>query len=279
MRNDLSVQNESQEERLLRAALRDHAPADVDSEGTWASVASRLHLARAATPTAAPTSAGVPAVLFPGAQRPGTGRTGRPIRWRYVVLVAAAVVALVLALAGATLGTPYWGGIFGGDKGQLIGDERLYTAINQSQTVGDVTITIDKVYADPADTYLAVLIQVPQSVARQYNNAVLNHFDVTNASGYETSGATESCEAMPHDGSAEHCLIDTGPFDPGVGVADITLHVQIGEVWLMRPNVHDPDVRPGPWSFTFTFPFHRPSVGTGGSGGAQPRPTVGTGNP
>ncbi len=243
--------NETPQERLVRATLREHAPTNVDVERGWATVAARLDMNVAAGTTAT-------------ASATWRARRGKPMRWQRVTLVAAAAMAIALILAGAGVGAAYWGGLFGSDKGKLIGDERLYTTINQSQTVGDVTVTIDKVYADPGDTYIGLTIRLPQSSARQYSNAILNHFDVTDASGQEPSGATESCEQLPHDGSGEHCLIDIGPFQPGPGVTQLTLTVEIGEVWLLRPSVHDPDVRTGPWHFTFTLPFHQQNLGPGG---------------
>jgi hypothetical protein len=186
------------------------------------------------------------------------------MRTQRAVLIAAALVAVILVLAGAGLGAAYWGGLFGGDKAGLIGNEQLYTTIHQSQTIGEVTVTVDKVYADPGNTYIAMLIRVPGSVAKQYNSAILNHIDVTNASGQQTTGANVICDPLPHDGSAEHCLIDWGPFQPNADGKHVTLTVDIGEVWLLRPDAHDPDVRTGPWHFTFTIPFHQRSLGPGG---------------
>jgi hypothetical protein len=255
MTSELSEQNETRQERLLRAALREHAPAEIDVEGAWATVAARVSVTRGAR-------AG-------RAGRPRSGVTALMSTQR--ALLIAAVMAIVLLLAGAGLGAAYWGGIFGGEKAGLIGDEQLYTTINQSQTVGDVTITIDKVYADPGNTYISIMIRVPQSVARQYNTAVLNHFGVSDASGQDSIGANLTCDPLPHDGSAEHCMIDYGPFQPNADGAHVTLTVEVGEVWLLRPNVHDPDVRSGPWRFTFTLPFHQPSLGPGGPY-AQPSP-------
>jgi hypothetical protein len=269
MTSDMIEPSETQHERMLRATLHEYAPADVDADAAWAAVAPRLASSRASG-------------LAPGVMRtetkpqghavlaiPGGGR--KALRGRHLLLIAATVSAIALLLAGAGIGAAYWGGYFGGDKAQQIANDGLYTTIGQSQTVGDVTITIDKVYADPGNTYIGLLIRVPASTASRYSHAVLNHLDVTTAAGQGVAGLNESCEPLPHDGSAEHCLIDAGPLLPNADAAHVTLTVDIGEVWLMHPSVHDPDVRTGPWHFTFTLPFHQRSLGPGGPY-AQPTP-------
>ena len=249
MTSQVSEQTETQQEQLLRATLHAHAPAELDAENAWTAIAQRLTFS---------VDAPVSRSSHRRARLTSLGRTPR------VVLIAAALGAVILVLAGAGLRAAYWGGLFGGDKAGLVGNAQLYTTVHQSQTIGEVTVTIEQVYADPGNTYIAMLIHVPQSVAQRYNNATLNHFDVTNASGQETTGANLICDPLPHDGSAEHCLIDSGPFPPNADGKHLTLVVDIGEVWLLRTGVHDPDVRTGPWHFTFTIPFHQRSLGSGG---------------
>jgi hypothetical protein len=256
MTSELFEPNETHQERLLRATLREHAPSEVDAEDAWAAIAPRFMFSQG---TSASRS-----------RRPRVGLTTL-LRTPRAVLIAATLVAVVLVLAAAGFGAAYWGGLFGGPKARLIGNEQLYTTINQSQTIGEVTVTVDKVYADPGNTYISVLIRVPQSVAHRYSHAILNRFGVTNASGQDAAGANFTCDPLPQDGSAEFCLIDYGPFQPNADGTHVTLTVDIGEVWLLRPGVHDPDVRTGPWQFTFTLPFHKQSLGPGGPY-AQPGP-------
>jgi hypothetical protein len=269
MTSDMIEPSETQHERMVRATLHEYAPADVDADAAWAAIVPRLAsdrmLGLAASAMRAETKPQGHAVLA----IPGGGR--KAPRGRHLLLIAATVSVIALLLAGAGIGTAYWGGLFGGDKGQRIANDGLYTTIGQSQTVGDVTVTIDKVYADPGTTYIGLTIRVPASTASHYDHAILNHLDVTTAGGQGVAGLTESCEPLPRDGGAEHCLIDAGPLSPNADAAHLTLTVEIGEVWLMRPDVHDPDVRTGPWRFTFTLPFHQRSLGPGGPY-AQPSP-------
>lgn len=260
MTSELIEPNQTHQEWQLRATLRAHAPAEVDAEHVWAAIAPRLTISRDIPDAPASRS------RWPRA------RLTMLLRAPRAAVIAAALIASVLVFAGAGFGAAYWGGLFGGEKAGLIGNEKLYTTINQSQTIGEVTVTADKVYADPGNTYIAVLIRMPQSVARQYNQAILNRFDVTNASGQDAMGANVMCDPLPHDGSAEHCLIDYGHFQPNADGTHVTLRVDIGEVWLLRSGVHDPDVRTGPWHFTFTLPFHQQSLGPGGP---YAQPTLG----
>jgi Domain of unknown function (DUF4179) len=243
-------QQMSQEERALRATLRAYAAGEVDTQAGWEAVAPRLTSAGAGSATQ---------VRRPGPLA-GVSRG---------VLVAAAVVALVVALAGAGVGTAYWGGLFGGPKAQLIGDERLYTTIGQSQTIGGVTVTIDKVYADPSDTYIAFNFTMPDAMAKNYTSVIANKFTITDAAGNEARGSGYVCEPLWHDqifyhDGVERCLMDLGPFQPAAEATTLTLKVEIGELWLFRAADHERDFLTGPWRFSFSLPFHQQSLGPGG---------------
>ena len=52
-----------------------------------------------------------------------------------------------------------------------------------------------------------------------------------------------------------------------------TLNVEIGEVWLFRATDGQRDILTGPWSFSFSLPFHQQNLGPGGPY-AQPGTTT-----
>ncbi len=264
MTRELTENYDTEQEPLLREVMREHAPAHIDVEEAWAAVAPRLALAQAPFDTHRDASRAGISPMIPAMKQ--------LLHRQRVLVIAAAAMVIVLLLAGAAFGTPYWGGIFGGDKAKLIGDERLYTTINQSQTVSEVTITIDKVYADPGNIYIALTVRLPRSLAGKYNHTVVNKVTIANANGQQPGGMNVVCDPLSDDSTVAHCLFDTGPLRPDTDASHLTLTVDIGEVWLLRPNVHDPDVRSGPWHFTFTVPFHQQNPGFGGPY-AQPTPS------
>jgi hypothetical protein len=243
-------QQMSQEERALRATLRAYAAGEVDTQAGWEAVAPRL------------TSAGAGSATQVRRKGPLAGVSRG-------VLVAAAVVALVVALAGAGVGGAYWGGLFGGPKAQFIGDERLYTTLGQSQTHGGVTVTIDKVYADPGNTFVVLTFTMPDSQASRYFNVIANNVTITDAAGNEARGLNTTCEPLSHDTNfhrdgVQHCLMDLTAFQPPAGASSLNLNVEIGELWLLRTEDHQRDILTGPWRFSFSLPFHQQSLGPGG---------------
>ena len=193
-------------------------------------------------------------------------------------LLVAASLAIVVALAGAGVGAAYWGGIFGGPKAQLIGDERLYTTIGQSQTHGGVTVTVDKAYADPGNTYIAVTFTMPDSQASRYSNVIANSVGITDTDGNEAHGLNYVCEPLWHDAlfhrdGVQHCLMDLSAFQPPAGATSLNLNVEIGELWLFRTTDGQRDILTGPWSFNFSLPFYQQNLGPGGPY-AQPGTTT-----
>jgi hypothetical protein len=251
MRREIAPEREgSREEMALRATLQAHASETIDIDVAWEAVASRLAEAHGAAP-------------------PRRWRAGSLAHVGRGVLVAAALVALVVALAGAGVGVAYWGGLFGGPKAKLIGDESLYTTIDRRQTVGDVTVRIDKAYADPDDTYVAFSFTMPYDMASRYTRVIANHMEITDAAGNEGRSSSYSCEPLAHDpifhrDGVEHCLIDLGPFHPAAGVSSLSLKVEIGELWLFRVSDGEREFLAGPWRFDFSLPFHQQSLGPGG---------------
>lgn len=244
------------QEALLHEALLAHAPA-VDTDAGWQAIASRIVAASQSAPA-------------------DSGRAGRRARQvvthllmpqRRFALVASLVAAVVL-LCGAGVGAAYWGGFLGGAKAQLIGDASLYTTVDQSQTVGNISLAIAVAYADPGNTYLAVTIRMPRDLAQRYSNAALNHVTITDTSGAEAYGLLDECSSLTtglfSDVGVEHCMLDVSPFVPAPGTTHLALTVDIGEVWLLRPGSASPDVRSGPWHFHFTIPFHAKTLGPGG---------------
>jgi hypothetical protein len=185
------------------------------------------------------------------------------------VMITVAVVVLVVALAGAGVGAAYWGGLFGGPKAKLIGNQQLYSEIGQSQMHGGVTVSIDNAYADPGNIYIAVTFTMRDDQASRYGNVIANSVTVADGAGNEARGLNLICEPLWHDAvfhrdGVEHCLMDVGALQPPAGAASLTLGVEIGEIWLFPTTDHQPDIVTGPWSFTFSLPFHQQSLGPGG---------------
>jgi len=246
MRRDTATEREeSHEELALRVMLEARASEMVDTDAAWERVAPRL------ATTGVVVNQRRMAGTFAGVSRG---------------LFVAASLAIVVALAGAGIGAAYWGGIFGGPKAQLIGSERLYTTIGQSESQDGLTVTIDQAYADPGNTYIAITFTMPEAKAAKYTHVIPNHVNITDASGNQADGMNIMCEPLWHDAffhrdGVEHCLIDLGPFHPASG--QLSLRVAFGEIMLLSGG--DPYVtQPGPWIFRFTLPFHEQSLGPGG---------------
>jgi hypothetical protein len=251
MRSEITPEREeSREELALRATLQMYAGEAVDADAAWGAVAPRL------------TSLRRNGVV----QRRRRGPLAGASRG---ILIAAAVVALVVALAGAGVGAAYWGGIFGGPKARLIGDQKLYTTIGQSQTIDGVTVSADKAYADPGNTYIALSVTMPYALASRYRNVIANHVTIADTTGNEAQGLNMYCDPLWHDPSfrqdgVEHCLMDAGPLQPAAGATALNLSVEIGELWLFPVNGAEREIHPGSWRFQFTLPYHQQSLGPGG---------------
>jgi hypothetical protein len=256
MRREVSEREESRDEMALRTTLHGHASEMVDTDAAWETVALRLATS--------------------GANVNQKRRVG-PFAGVSRALLVAASLAIVVVLAGAGVGAAYWGGLFGGPKAQLIGDGQLYSAVGQSQTHDGLTVTIDQAYADPGNTYIAITFTMPATLAEKYTHVIPNLINITDAAGNQTDGMNIMCDPLWHDAlfhraSTEHCLIDLGPFQPAAGATQLTLHVAFGEIMLLSGG--DPYVtQPGPWTFSFTLPFHQQSLGPAGPY-AQPGTTT-----
>jgi uncharacterized protein DUF4179 len=259
MRRDMTTEREeSRDEMALRATLHARASEMVDADAAWSAVTPRLATS--------------------GTDMSRQRRTGPFAGVSRAILVAAASLALLVALAGAGVGAAYWGGLFGGPKAQLVGDEQLYTTVGQSQTHGGVTVSIDKAYADPGNTYIAITFTMPDSQASRYSNVFANSVTITDGAGNEARGLNYICEPLWHDqifhhDAIQHCLMDLTAFQPPASALPLSLNVEIGELWLVRTADHERDILSGPWSFTFSLPFHQQNLGPGGPY-AQPGTTT-----
>lgn len=264
MRTDISRSEWSVQEHWVRETLQAHAPTIVDTDSGWQAVASRLTATRQAEGR------------LSGRARTTVRRVGaRVLATPRRFALVASLIAAVVVLGGAGVGAAYWGGFLGGSKAQLIGDASLYTAVDQSQTVDSISLTIDAAYADPGNMYLAISIRMPRDLAQRYDTITLNHITVTDASGAEANGLFAECSSLTlglfSDVGTEHCMLNVSPFLPTQGATHLMLTVEIGEVWLLRRGDATPDVRNGPWRFQFTFPFHTKALGPGGPY-TQPNP-------
>ncbi len=251
MRRDMAEREESRDEMALRATLHARAGEMVDTDAAWAAVAPRLAAS--------------------GAVVSHKRRIGSLAGVSRGMLVAAAMMALVVALAGA--GVVYWGDIFGGPKTQVLINEQLFTTIGQRQTIDGVTVSIDRAYADPDDTIIIFTFTMPYDMASRYSNVIANRMEITDAAGNEAHGmgtvSNYVCEPLWRDplfhrDGAEHCLIDLGPFQPPAGASSLNLRFEAGELWLFRATDHEREILSGPWRFQFTVPFHQQSHGPAG---------------
>ncbi len=249
--------NETAEEALLGATLHDHAPAIVDIDRRWTAVAERLSSRNQYTH-------GVKSSRF---QLLHNGQHNSR-QWRIIGLAAIAVFSTLLMGAGI-VGYYFWGGPFGDPGIKQIGDQHLYQDIQQQQQSNQVTITVTKAYADTGRTLIAYDLQLPASVAQHYNNIVIGSFSVKDQQGEELTATNTQCTGLIHDGSPMHCLITLLPFHPKASVTQLTVTVDIMNVYLIQANNPGTEIRTGAWHFRFVLVFHRYNLGTSGPD-AQP---------
>jgi hypothetical protein len=244
------------DEVLLRTALVEHAPQEVDLAGGWAAVSARITLS-AARSTA-------PVV--------GRGRFWR----RPVPLAAAALVVAVLLMGAGYVGGRYlWAGPFSGSELDLIGDKHLYTAINQSATAGGVTITVIYAYADEGRTLIAYTLKPSGALRQRYMQIVVASYDLTDQFGEEPAGGNTQCTPLPSDGGPMQCLMDMPAFTPPTAASDLVVTWKISTLYLLTRS-GGTDTSTTGWTLSFTLPFHHTNNGPGGPF-AQPTHTTATG--
>lgn len=241
---------QSAEERALREVYLERAPEHVETERAWVAVAQRL----------APqhVSANLPHRLRLWARRP----SGRRMGWRARLGAAAALVALPLLLMGAGIAKER---LMSLDPGmQRIADESLYQDVNQSQTVGGVTISITAAYADEGRTVFYYHIQLSPELAGQYQRADLGSWNLTTSEGYAQSGngAIGTCAPWDSTTRSGSCYMIEGPFAAGAAVSHVTLTLDILRVYLLLPAGSSSSVMEGHWRYQFTIPFHHINVGS-----------------
>lgn len=136
-------------------------------------------------------------------------KLSRDLSTRCITVFAAIAFLAIVILTGTIFasGVFFWDHYTQGSILQKIHDQKRYEGIGQSQQVGQITITVNWAYADLSNTLIAYDIQMPVSMARQYNNIALGPFSLTDQYGYEPGGANVECEGLPHDGSPMHCIL------------------------------------------------------------------------
>lgn len=239
---------DSQDEGLLRATLAEHAPTAVDTAHGWMAIAGQIGAARQNGHGALADAT----TVRPQWRRPRLPRV-------FTRLVAGVAVAAVLMAAG-------FGIVYSlSNKGNAIQQRHLYTVVNQRQTDQGVTIVVDRAYADSGSTSVLYYIELaPALAARGYTSASPLTFDLTSQYGDQGGGGNIIC----HPGSGavlETCEMDQAPFIVPAGVTELTISFAIYRAVLVRGGDHSfQTVLQGNWSFAFTIPFHRQSLGSGG---------------
>jgi len=155
----------------------------------------------------------------------------------------------------------FWDHYTRGSTLQKIHDQKTYTGVGQIERVGQITITVNWAYVDLSNTLIAYDIQMPASLAKQYNNVTLTGYSLTAQQAPEPGGgAGIGCEGLPRDGSPEHCILDAQAFNPIPGVTQITLTLDIPGLYLIPPppagNIHILDT----WRFQFTVRFNQTKI-------------------
>jgi hypothetical protein len=238
------------QEELLRATLQNHAQ-PVDIERGRVAIAERIMVLRQDTP-------------IPQRNHFTPRRLDNlPTRWKTIaVLTALALLAIVILTGtGFASGVFFWDHYTQGSILRKIHDQKRYESIGQSQQVGQITITVNWAYADLSNTLIAYDIQMPVSMARQYNNIALGPYSLTDQHGHEPEGANVECEGLPHDGSPMHCILRAPAVNPGSGGTQLTFTFDILGLYLIPPPPASKEYVTGTWSFRFTTPFNRTRTG------------------
>jgi Domain of unknown function (DUF4179) len=234
------IQSAEADEALLRATLAEAAPHDIGMDRAWAAFSQRI-----AAPQTRPTA-----------------RRGVRIRGRLVTLPAiAAALAMAVLLMGA--GFAFWAGPFQGSELNLIGQQHLYTEINQSQTAGGLTITVTNVYADEGRTLIAYTINPSDDLRSHYNGVIVASYDLVDQTGHEPQGAAIQCTELQTDGGPIYCLMDLPSFGDGSGVDQLRLTWDIHTVYLTARGSSQTDSESSGWHFSFTLPYLHVNNGSG----------------
>jgi hypothetical protein len=191
-----------------------------------------------------------------------------PARRHWLPARVGAILAVAMLLMGAGMAGGYlFGGPFGWlSKPQAIGNQRLYTNINQSQTDQGITITVRQAYADTGSTLLYYSIQVTPQLAQRYDESIDMGFALTDQFG-DTPQNTDHgpigdrrCTALSSIGEVE-CLQDFAPFHVSKNVTQLTITFDVGLVGLAHSGSAAVAYVQGRWSFQFTIPFYQNNLG------------------
>lgn len=240
---------EHAEEDAIATALAAHAPTDIEVEGAWAAVRSRLPLANAA-----PASA---------ADRVTAPRSWRPVRrgWRAAAVLVAATCVLGVALGGAGLIRERTMAL---DPGmQRIADEHLYQEIGQTRQADGVTITVTAAYLDRGRSVIYYTVALAPVQRATYTRADLGSWSLTDQAGAEPegTGGLGTCEPWPSDGSPMHCYLLEGPMPEAANARTVVLQLVVSRVYLQTSGRAHAEAT-GPWSFAFSAPYHDTNIGS-----------------
>ncbi len=223
--NEIEDRSFAADEALVRATLAERAGFDVESERDWRRVAPYLRFE--STPTRATSSQ---AGKTPAARMRGALHRARPRSW----LGAAMIAATCVALMGIGFATFEWAGPFVGHKLGLIGEQHLYTTVNQARDDAGVTISVDKAYADAGNVYIAFRIQPDQAIAGSFSLAT---FSLTDQFGEEPGGGNIQCAARTDATAPQVCVLDSPPFHPPSGATSLTLTLDIQALYRVHRMV------------------------------------------
>jgi hypothetical protein len=242
---------EEQEEATLRATLSERANLEVDSASDWRAITPRLRF------ETSERSGHLPRRRRAFGRISGAWRDAWPRTWAGAGLAALTLVALVSAGFAAF----EWAGPFVGQKLGLIGEQRLYTDVNESRDDAGVTIFVDKAYADPGNVYIAFRMRPDQPVAGSFSPG---SFDLTSQSDRGSNGgANIECQGRSDPSAAQVCVLDSSPLQPDAGGKMVTITLDIHTIYRIPSSGHSQTI-PGDWNFVFTIPFHTRNFGPGG---------------
>ena len=252
--NETDDQSHVAQEALVRATLTERAGFDVEGERDWPLVSSRLRFESASMGASGATFSH--SVKAPAGWMRGALHRVRPRTWPGAIMLAATCVALM----GVGFATFEWAGPFAGQKLGIIGEQRLYTTINQSRDDAGVTITVDKAYADAGNMYIAFRIQPDQAAAGTFSLAT---FSLTDQYGGDPGGVNIQCVARTDPTVPQVCVLDSPPSHPPTGATTLTITLAIQAIYRI-PTTGDSQRIEGSWLFVFTVPFHTKNLGSGG---------------
>ncbi|WIG60705.1 MAG: hypothetical protein OJF49_003453 [Ktedonobacterales bacterium] len=248
---------ETPDEALLRQTFSEHAPVTVDTEKGWNAIAPQV--AAIASEGSMHTRRGI----LPWRRTHGAETAHAPrSRKRAIAPWAAVGLVAALLLTGAGFAGIFTGFPFNTPKLRIIGDEHLYTDVNQTQQADGVTIKVYKAYADPGNTYIAYSIQMSPELAKLYTYTTIGSWSITGQDGEATLRGNIVCSAAK-PGDEQFCVMDEGPYHPAPGTSQLTITWDITAVYLNNTSPGYTTLS-GPWHFQFTIPFHAKNLGAGG---------------